>query len=411
MNKLFRNNLTLKIISVFFALVLWGYVIGVTNPLRLKTIGNIPVKFINENVLTEQGFIPREILKDKNVRIRVTIEGKQRELGSIHAEDIEAVVDLKNVKGNSKKVDVKIDVKSAWNAVSVSPSSVQLEIDPFIKRTIPIVTQLMGNLREGYWRGDLKIDPETLVLAGAQSDIEKVEQAWVRIPLNQFDPSMENISLDHAFPIILVDAQNKEVKGNFQATVSSVLAKMPIYPKKLVAVYVDLVNDLIGKPATGYEVKGVDIAPANISIAARNSSLQLINRIGITTIDIHNAKSDIVKDASFVIPKGVELTDQQQVKVIVRIGAIEQEKTFAIATVKDRNLDTGLTMVRFVGSIDVVLKGPIELMKTINVNQIIVYADVSGLKKGTHEITLQAEIPVGVELISITPSIIQVKLQ
>jgi len=50
-------------------------------------------------------------------------------------------------------------------------------------------------------------------------------------------------------------------------------------------------------------------------------------------------------------------------------------------------------------------------MKTINVNQIIVYADVSGLKKGTHEITLQAEIPVGVELISITPGIIQVKLQ
>jgi YbbR domain-containing protein len=51
--KAFRANLGLKLVSLFFAFILWNYVIAVVNPTRQVVYRNIPLSIRNESVLKQ----------------------------------------------------------------------------------------------------------------------------------------------------------------------------------------------------------------------------------------------------------------------------------------------------------------------------------------------------------------------
>ena len=45
----FTKNLALKIVSLLFAMLIWGYVMVEVNPKRVKTITDVPVSFTVES--------------------------------------------------------------------------------------------------------------------------------------------------------------------------------------------------------------------------------------------------------------------------------------------------------------------------------------------------------------------------
>ena len=47
----FTKNLALKIVSLLFAMLIWGYVMVEVNPKRVKTITDVPVSFSGESSL------------------------------------------------------------------------------------------------------------------------------------------------------------------------------------------------------------------------------------------------------------------------------------------------------------------------------------------------------------------------
>ena len=49
-----KNNLSLKIISVIVAIILWLYAVSELNPETTKTITDVPVEVINMDALNEK---------------------------------------------------------------------------------------------------------------------------------------------------------------------------------------------------------------------------------------------------------------------------------------------------------------------------------------------------------------------
>ncbi len=51
---LFKNNLVLKIMALFFAIVLWSYVLSETNPARDKVLPEVPITYTHQEQLDAQ---------------------------------------------------------------------------------------------------------------------------------------------------------------------------------------------------------------------------------------------------------------------------------------------------------------------------------------------------------------------
>jgi len=232
MKNIFRRNISLKIISIFFAFLLWNYVIGETNPLREKTISNIPVKFINENVLEEKELIPKEDLKLKDLKVKVRIEARLKDFDFINASNVEAIVDLSQVDSTGKMpLKIEATVPDLGKVKSVSPQTVDLEIDHLVSRSIPVQPQFTDNLSSGYWHGEVEVTPNVINVTGAKSDVDKIRKALVWVSLKGVIAPIQNV-----YPLLLVGEDSQEVVGNFESSAASAIIRMPVYPTKWVDV-------------------------------------------------------------------------------------------------------------------------------------------------------------------------------
>jgi len=72
MNELLKKDLTLKIISVFFAIFLWFIVLDSSNPVTWVEL-NVPLKVENESSLKEKGIM----LKNENFPRNVSVSLKE----------------------------------------------------------------------------------------------------------------------------------------------------------------------------------------------------------------------------------------------------------------------------------------------------------------------------------------------
>lgn len=148
----FTKNIAIKVISLMFAILLWGYVLMTQNPPRVKTVTDVTVSIEGEADLTTRKLTLRgdraALLEDVSVRVRTELTS----YADLSADDITASINLSRITSTGKHT-VRIHAKSSsGDVVSVSPSQIEVEIDTLTTRNIPIEIHEEGELPEGYWR-------------------------------------------------------------------------------------------------------------------------------------------------------------------------------------------------------------------------------------------------------------------
>ena len=92
MKKSLTNNLSLKILSLVVAIVVWLLVVNIDNPIGTKSYIITDVQLLNEGYLDADGKMCLQ--DDQQDTIRVTIKANRKTLDKISASDIKAVADL-----------------------------------------------------------------------------------------------------------------------------------------------------------------------------------------------------------------------------------------------------------------------------------------------------------------------------
>ena len=90
---LINNNIGMKVLSVFIAVLIWLLVANINDPVRTERFSDIPVTIINESALTDLGYA-YEVVEGSEVSI--TVEGKRSILSDMSASDFQAVADFPN---------------------------------------------------------------------------------------------------------------------------------------------------------------------------------------------------------------------------------------------------------------------------------------------------------------------------
>ena len=282
------NNLGLKIVSVIFAIILWGFVMTEINPPKEKEFKSLDLKYQNNNSLSEKGLTIKGSLEDILDKVDITVEADPDYLYLITEENINAYVDL-SVINRSGEQSVAIKASSSiGTVVDINPKTVMLNVEDYITRTVPVAYEFKNLPDDSYYVSQPVITPESVEIKGARSFVEQVSSAVCYIDMHEVTEDIkETISL------VLRDEEGEILDPvEYSEEVPSVIVDVVVLPQKRVPI--NLKGAIVGLEdvADGFIVTNYYAEPTTVLVAAEQSILDTILDVQVETIDITGVKTD-----------------------------------------------------------------------------------------------------------------------
>jgi YbbR domain-containing protein len=167
----FTRNLSLKLISIFLAGILWYFVISEKEG---ETALSIPLDFRN---------IPSSLIIIKNPveSINIRISGPVTLLRGLSHREVKALIDLSDAKPGVSTFGIQpqdITVPRGLRVSMRSPDSIMLRFDELFKKTVLVEAVLVGKPLEGYKIAGVWVDPTAVEIVGAQNELRKLRKIF-----------------------------------------------------------------------------------------------------------------------------------------------------------------------------------------------------------------------------------------
>ena len=386
----FTKNIAIKVLSLMFAILLWGYVLMTQNPPRVKTVTDVTVSIEGEADLTTRKLTLRgdraALLEDVSVRVRTELTS----YADISADDITASINLSRITSTGKHT-VRIHAKSSsGDVVSVSPSEIEVEIDTLTTRNIPIEIHEEGELPEGYWAGDVQLDSATVLLEGPGTDLAKIVKA-----VGTIDLTNRTESLNQSIMLALYDKEGNVVESSILfGGMPTVVAKQEILPSKLVPIDVD--GAIIGREELpeNFEIAsyGTSLESTLVRIVGDADVIQKIESLSLEPVDVTGCTESIQQELAINVPEGVRIIGADSVNLQVTIREKTAVLEFTELPIEMVGLARKQTATLSQELANVTFSGRVSLLAGITRGDVKVYADVTGLAAGTHDVKLALQI-------------------
>lgn len=399
-----KMNLGLKIIALFFSIILWIIVVNIDDPIVSKSFRNIPVSVINEEVVTNKGKTYSII--DGTNTVTVNVSAKRSLFSRFGASDIVVTADLSQMDVSTWLVplEVSIDkINGEYESADTNPVNLQLEIEDITKKVFPVSINTIGTLEEGYVLGDLTASPKEIEIGGSQSMVDNIQKVIATVDVSGISSSctLKAIKLSY-------------LDGNGNSMDTSRLSNnlgdggVSVYVQILQKKEVKLEFQTSGKPAEGYICTEVTYEPKAIEVCGTKQALEGVESIAVpaSEVDIsgESSKKTVTVDIEPFLPDGVELTDSTANNVVVtakidRIGTKTIEVPLEAILVN--NLNKKLS-VEVSADSDLILQieGSEEALEKLDLRNAVSIDLKEYSSTGTYEVPVYVETGEEVELVT-----------
>ena len=401
MKERLMNNMGLKILAFFIAVMLWFIVVNVDNPIKQKVYRDIPVTVINTEVLAEeqQTF---QIL-DNTQTISVTVTAQRSELQKIDVDDIVAVADMKEL---TLKTQIPIDVSVVGHKVEsavASPRNLQVKLEEEQTKKFPIIPTTTGTVRDGYALGKIVAVPEKVSIRGPKSVIEEISR--VEASVNVSGLSQNQILTSE---LVLYNRNNEEIDQKL-LTNNIGADGVGVSVQVLHTESIPLMFDTSGiTTAKGYKFIGITYEPMEVLVAGEKEVLDELEEIEIpsSALDLNylTDRTETVVDISGYLPRKVQLVDENAGSVVVTVN-VEKDGTktydITVASIVVNNLASNLQLkYSTADAIAIRLSGPKDTLDTFEANTKVSIDLKEYTRPGKYTVPVQIDIPEGCSLVS-----------
>ncbi|MDO9302791.1 MAG: CdaR family protein, partial [Anaerolineales bacterium] len=386
-----------------FALSIAVWVAAVTSadPDETRVLSSaVPVQIVGQDPsLVVSGAIPTEV--------EVTLRAPRSVWDIIEADtqSVRAILDLSGLSSGEHNLDLQIQIHARpVQIISVGPRTITFMLEALATQTHSIDVSISGETAIGYQAGEASLEPVEVVVAGAQSQVQKVMRARVSVNLSGIRENFDQI-----LPVEVLDENGQKVDG---VTVSpeSVQVTLPVSQQ---GGYRDVVVIVVpaGRVASGYRLTDISVFPPIVTVFAVDPELvnALPGFVETQPLELQSAKEDISARVALNLPEGISIVGEQTVLIQAGISPIESSVTLTGEKVEIINLDAGLSAQVSPATVDVIVSGPLPLLDTLTRQDVRVTVDLSGLKAGTYQIIAKVEVLIAdVVVESILPNTIEV---
>ena len=414
--KKITDNLSLKIMSVAVAVVVWLIVVNIDNPVGTNYYTITNVELINKEYVESSDTIGKMCMPEENqdtVRVAITADKKTRD--KIRVSDISAVADLQQaVSLDTNPVMVPITVTCSVSGIGpgdikVTPQNLSVNLDE--KETQEFVVNVTrGDTKPGkdYEVGSLTANPEKVRITGPKSLVNKIDKVNAAIELNgktQDFTQEVTLSIIDKNQEALSDSERNSlrIENNAQVIVTAKLWKIR-QGVKISAGYV-------GTPAEGYQAGMIKTVPDTISVAGSTEGLETLaandNVITIPSesIDISGESSDVEKKISLkdLLPDNVKLTSDSSEDVWVTVSILPEgsrEFSFPTKEIEVKNKPDDLQVTFETAQIAIRIKSDSKDLDDLDVTKDIKASiDLEDKEEGNYEVPVTVSLPDGYEIV------------
>lgn len=388
-NELIKKDITMKIISIIFAVILWFVALGNVNPITTMNI-SVPLKVLNSNMLAEKGIG----IKGNNIPsdITITISGRRKQIRDVSSKDFEASIDLADINEVGVK-EIPITLKKNKDGIRVKNTDklvLRLEFEKISSKFFNVEVKTEGNIKEGYIIIGKSASPDVIALSGLESTINSVASIVVFVDITNLD---RDLIVRKDCKVLDSNGEDiSEFSGKYNVDVSLQVAKqVPVLP---------LLNN---SSSDGSIVKASSVNPNKVYITGSFDLISQINELYTQAIDISNINDTTTLTVPIVLPEGVSLYNspqEAQVSVTVeKAGTREITIDRSIISIKSNNNTSGYKIEITTPSVVAKLKGMVSVLNQIDPQSLAPVIDVTNMTEGTHTVPLNLTLPDGVSLV------------
>lgn len=388
--RMIRGNIVLKIVAVLFAVVLWSYVLGETNPVRTTYVNNVPVKWDNVASLKDKNLAISGNLQDILNTVNVRIQVNQNQYKLVNQQSVHASIDLSTLNGTGEQ-PLKVNWTTDYGSkLEITPSEVSVYVDKYKEKDVPVKVETAGSVPSDFYADTPVVSPDVIRIGGAMADVSKVVSAICTVNLNGLTDGFSR-----SYDVKLLDETGAEVDPKLFSNVPSVIINESVQPVKTVPV--DVQGSLIGQDslAPGYEIISVKCDPESVRIVGDKAALDAVSSIQLTIPSIAGFSADAVLPVEYKLPAGVKVLDSASAQVTVNIREISSQQTYKNVTVKLKNVPVGMTAAVDPASVNVTVTAGVPRMSKLLRSQVVPYVDLDGLGPGVYSLPVKFELPDG----------------
>lgn len=410
------DNLSLKIMSVAIAIVVWLIVVNIDNPVGTNYYTITDVELINKEYVESSDTIGKMCMPEENqdsVKVAITASKKVRD--RIRLSDITAVADLQQaVSLDTDPVMVPITVTCLASGVmpsdiKVTPQNLTVNLDE--KETQEFVVNVSkGDTKPGkdYEVGSLTASPEKIRITGPKTLVNKIDKVNATIALdgNTEDYTQEvNLTIYDKNQEALSESEmnSLRIENNAKVVVTAKLWK--------IRTGVKISAGYVGTPASGYQVGSVKTVPDTISVAGNTEGLESLSEndnvitIPADRIDISGESKDVERKISLknLLPDNVKLTSDSSEDVWVTVSILpvgSQEFNLPTKNIEVKNKPDNLQVTFETAQIALRIKSESENLADLNIDEDVkAEIDLKDKEAGNYKVPVKLSLPDGYEMV------------
>jgi YbbR domain-containing protein len=301
-----RRNWQLKVGCFFIAFVTWVGVVYAGNPptTRVVSLGvpqsapNIPAPYVLVHPVN-------------NVLVRVG--GDQNTLDALSPSDLTVTVDWAAVnRAGTYSIPLSITSSGANIELISPPTSLQVDLDTFISKSIPLIIQITNPPPVGYESGNQQTTPSTVVVNGPQRELAGIE---ARVTVNL---SSQKANYLASLPVLVY---SKGVRLNNVGVNPSYVSVSIAITEDVTTISVAVMPHLTGSPSPGHYLTGIAVTPLTVIATGSRDLLNTLNSVSTAAIPLSGIFGTYTVTVALVAPPGVTLS-QPRVTVTIEMAGI-----------------------------------------------------------------------------------------
>ena len=370
-----RSKVVRIVISILVAIAMWLYVDLERAPERTMTIRDIPVEFSGENTtLADKNLM---LLSGYDTTIDLKIRGPKRELVKMNRDNVRVIASTSSIDSvGVHQLDWTVSfpdgvVRTNVSVEKASLSQITVTVGELYTKEVPVECQVVGEVAEGSFTGDVVLDPEVLTLRAQRDDLLNVSCAKLTV-----DISGATRSVVQTVDVQLYDYDGNPVENsNIRTNTSLIQAKVPVLTTR----EVELAVEFSGVPGAAMNSIKCDITPKTVRLNGEADVLDSIDKLVLATLHVDDL--ELHQQNSYVVtpPDGTWLVNGNEVATAdITLEGIE-EKSLTATSIEFDKLPSGLYAIAPDGGLTVRLWGLSEEIEAVTAENLRVIADMSAV--------------------------------
>ena len=370
-----RSKVVRIVISILVAIAMWLYVDLERAPERTMTIRDIPVEFSGENTtLADKNLM---LLSGYDATIDLKIRGPKRELVKMNRDNVRVIASTSSIDSvGVHQLDWTVSfpdgvVRTNVSVEKASLSQITVTVGELYTKEVPVECHVVGEVAEGYFTGDVVLDPEVLTLRAQRDDLLNVSCAKLTV-----DISGATRSVVQTVDVQLYDYDGNPVENsNIRTNTSLIQAKVPVLTTR----EVELAVEFSGVPGAAMNSIKCDITPKTVRLNGEADVLDSIDKLVLATLHVDDL--ELHQQNSYVVtpPDGTWLVNGNEVATAdITLEGIE-EKSLTATSIEFDKLPSGLYAIAPDGGLTVRLWGLSEEIEAVTAENLRVIADMSAV--------------------------------